>query len=551
MPTNHKENPILQPERKSVKSHTCIHHVIRIAALLTFAAGIQSVHAQGTAFTYQGLLNSSNAPFSGSAEFQFVLWDSASGGNAAATNNPASLIATVTGGLFTVTLDFGVNPFDGSPRFLETGVRTAIGPFTTLTPRQPLTATPYALRALNLTSNGLAGTYGNAVTLNNAGNSLAGTFSGTVSGTVSGDGSGLANVNAATVGGLSATGFWQTDGNTGANPTNGAFIGTTDNLPLEFRANGTRILRLEPNVLAPNVVGGISLNFAGPGIGGATISGGGSASFAGFPRSNAVFESYGTIGGGLGNSVASGAFASTIAGGFLNDINTNSTYCAIGGGHHNNIGTNSTDSVISGGVDNIIAANTSYATIPGGEENTATNNAFAAGVRARANHVGAFVWGDSTFADIASTNANSVTMRAGGGYRLFSNTNATAGVSLAPSGTAWAVISDRNVKKDFAAVDSRVILEKLAVMPITQWHYRWEEAEATPHIGPMAQDFKAAFYPGTDDRSITTQEADGVELAAIQGLNAKLEEKDARIAAMEKELSEIKQTLAKLTNKKD
>jgi len=60
-----------------------------------------------------------------------------------------------------------------------------------LAPRQPLTATPYALRALNLTSNGLAGAYGNAVTLNQRGHSFAGAFTGTVSGTVSGDGSGL------------------------------------------------------------------------------------------------------------------------------------------------------------------------------------------------------------------------------------------------------------------------------------------------------------------------------------------------------------------------
>jgi len=112
------------------------------------------------------------------------------------------------------------------------------------------------------------------------------------------------------------------------------------------------------------------------------------------------------------------------------------------------------------------------------------------------------------------------------------------------------VISDRNVKKDFAPVDSVGILEKLAAMPVTQWHYQWEDAGVTPHIGPMAQDFKAAFYPGTDDKSITTLEFDGVELAAIQGLNQKLEARsqnaEVRMQTLETENAELKQRLEKL-----
>jgi hypothetical protein len=134
-----------------------------------------------------------------------------------------------------------------------------------------------------------------------------------------------------------------------------------------------------------------------------------------------------------------------------------------------------------------------------------------------------------------------------GGTTFYSNEGRTAGVSLAANGTAWAVISDRNVKKDFAAVDSLQLLEKLAAMPITQWHYRWETPDVTPHIGPMAQDFKAAFYPGTDDKSITTQEADGVALAAIQGLNQKLEHelhrRDAEISELKQRLEDLEQII--------
>jgi hypothetical protein len=67
----------------------------------------------------------------------------------------------------------------------------------------------------------------------------------------------------------------------------------------------------------------------------------------------------------------------------------------------------------------------------------------------------------------------------------------------------------------------------------------------------MAQDFKAAFYPGTDDKSITTQEADGVALAAIQGLNQKLEaelkQKGAEITELKQAVTELKQLVQQFT----
>jgi len=91
----------------------------------------------------------------------------------------------VSNGLFTVTLDFG-NQFPGANRWLEIGVRTnGVGAYTTLSPRQPITATPYAITAGNLsggvTSANLAGTYANALTLNNAANSFSGSGAGLTS----------------------------------------------------------------------------------------------------------------------------------------------------------------------------------------------------------------------------------------------------------------------------------------------------------------------------------------------------------------------------------
>ena len=106
--------------------------------------------------------------------------------------------------------------------------------------------------------------------------------------------------------------------------------------------------------------------------------------------------------------------------------------------------------------------------------------------------------------------------------------------------TSWQSLSDRNAKKNFAAVDGKAALEKLAAIPVQSWNYKWESDDTVPHIGPMAQDFKAAFYPGRDDKSISTLEFDGVELAAIQGLNHKLTEE---LEQKQKEITELKQRL--------
>ena len=113
--------------------------------------------------------------------------------------------------------------------------------------------------------------------------------------------------------------------------------------------------------------------------------------------------------------------------------------------------------------------------------------------------------------------------------------------------SAWSSISDRNAKKNFAPVDGGTVLEKLAAVPVQFWNYKWESDQAVPHIGPMSQDFKHAFFPGRDDLSISTLEFDGVELAAIQGLNARLKEKDAQISALEKRLAEVEKLLSALT----
>lgn len=107
-----------------------------------------SVWAQSTVFTYQGRLNDGINSANGIYDLRFTIFDAASGG--VAQGNPLTNSATgVTNGLFMVMLDFGAGIFDGSPRWLEIGVRTnGSAGFTNLVPRQAVTSAPYAIRAL-------------------------------------------------------------------------------------------------------------------------------------------------------------------------------------------------------------------------------------------------------------------------------------------------------------------------------------------------------------------------------------------------------------------
>ena len=101
--------------------------------------------------------------------------------------------------------------------------------------------------------------------------------------------------------------------------------------------------------------------------------------------------------------------------------------------------------------------------------------------------------------------------------------------------------SDRNAKENFTPVSAQEVLGKVAALPISRWNFKGDNST---HVGPMAQDFHAAFGVGTDDKHIATVDADGVALAAIQGLNQKLEEKNARIAELEKRLEKLERLFA-------
>jgi hypothetical protein len=534
-----------------------------VFVMVAFLATVHQAPAQGTAFTYQGQLLKNGIPANGSYDLQFVLFTTNQFGS------PVTPILTnaavpVNNGLFTTTLDFGAGVFTGTNYWLDISVRTNGGSgFTTLAPRQFLMPTPYAIFA-NTASNvlgtvpsgGLSGNYDSAVTLDNPGNNISGTFTG--------DGTSVANVNALTLNGLTSAAFWNTTGNAGANPTNGTFLGTTDNLPLELKVNGARALRLEYAIdprgaltgITPNVVGGCSGNVVSNGVYGALIAGGGNP---GFP--NWVGGDYASVLGGFNNKA----------------LGNNSVV----------MGDNCT---ASGGVSTAMG----IGCVAGGDFS------LAAGSDANASHNGSFVWGDSSSTTLFSdTSVNQFLIRASGGVGIGTASTPPGGLNVASGGvavtgtsspnypgakgvfiesegtfgamfafdytgshtlplclntpggnvgigtttpnykltvagtceaTTFVTSSDRNVKEHFQAVDAAAVLDKVAALPVTRWNYK--EDKANEHIGPMAQDFYAAFNVGPDNRHITTTDEGGVALAAIQGLNQKLEETRAENAEL-------------------
>jgi trimeric autotransporter adhesin len=314
------------------------------------------------------------------------------------------------------------------------------------------------------------------------------------------------------------------------------------------------------------VAGGVSNTVDGAGA----FVGGGGYDGSGYGANSAAAGSA-TVAGGLGNSITLTGYYSTIGGGSDNSIVEPNSF--IGGGSHNNCtggisviaggADNSVPGVyatigggsgnqnsgqygtIGGGAGNVITDFGEYATIPGGNNNSAAGqSSFAAGQNAAANDDNSFVWGDGT-RQASSQGVDSFAALATGGVWFYTATNSNAGAKLAPGATSWTTISDRNAKKNFQDVDTVGVLEKLAAIPVQRWNYKWEKDSDVPNIGPMAQDFKGAFYPGRDDKSISTLEFDGVELAAIQGLNEKLKQKDAEIADLKARLDRLEKLLEK------
>jgi len=99
--------------------------------------------------------------------------------------------------------------------------------------------------------------------------------------------------------------------------------------------------------------------------------------------------------------------------------------------------------------------------------------------------------------------------------------------------------SDRNLKEHIEPVDAQMVLAKLAALPIATWNYIGDDP-AVRHMGPMAQDFAAAFGLGEDDRHIQVIDASGVPLASLQALSELVQEQGRQIALLRAELSRMR-----------
>ena len=352
----------------------------------------------------------------------------------------------------------------------------------------------------------------------------------------------------------------------------GWWLGAPAGTALELRVNGARTLRLEYlSGISPNVIAGYSGNSVTAdayGTYGATIGGGGSSG-----NTNSVTDNYGTVGGGSHNQAGdnagttSDATYATVGGGYGNTAGGQSTVAGgygntasgtattVGGGYVNTASDNGTVAggyrnqasylaAVGGGASN--HATGQLATVPGGQSNLASGNySFAAGYGAQAVHLGAFVWADTTASQFASLGNNTFQVRASGGTYFYSSPGLGTGVQLAAGSGSWSSVSDRNLKDNFTPVDGQQVLASLADIPITTWNYKAQDPSIR-HMGPVAQDFSAAFGLGEDNLHISTVDADGVALAGIQGLYQLSQEQASRIQTLEDENASLKQGLDSL-----
>jgi hypothetical protein len=218
---------------------------ISLIILVMLAVSHTPSYSQGTTFTYQGRLNDGVGTASGSYDLRFAIFDAATNGVQQGTTLTNAATA-VSNGLFTLTLNFG-NQFNGAGRWLEISARTnGGGAYTTLSPRQQITPSPYAITASNAVTAITATSATSATSANTATN-----FSGALAGNVTGPQSATV---VASIGGVSAANVAS-----GANAANAATAANTANTIVKRDASGNFAAGAitANNISAPNLFGAI------------------------------------------------------------------------------------------------------------------------------------------------------------------------------------------------------------------------------------------------------------------------------------------------------
>lgn len=380
--------------------------------------------------------------------------------------------------------------------------------------------------------------------------------------------------------------YWNVSGNSGISPTTN-FIGTINNADLVFKTNNTEAMRISAagrvgiGTTAPtatlHVVGDNGVVAEGTFGTGAVPPSGAGTRMVWYPKKGAFRA--GTVSGtqwndasigvnsfaASSNTTASGAYATALGFGCIasgqyslaacqssNAVGLSSvslgTACSATGAYSIAMGRQAQavdTSAICMGYHN--SASGKYALSIGYETVASGPYSTAMGFWSSTNsHTGSFVFADYSSASITNSTAdNQFLVRASGGVYLYSNGGLTSGVTLPAGGGSWASVSDKHKKEHFHTEDADAILEKISNMEITSWNYKTQDAKIR-HIGPMAQDFYAAFGFGESDTTITGVDIDGVNMIAVQALA----KRTAELKAKADEVEQLKRKVAQLENEK-
>jgi len=165
----------------------------------------------------------------------------------------------------------------------------------------------------------------------------------------------------------------------------------------------------------------------------------------------------------------------------------------------------------------------------------------AFGYRASTNgHTGAKVFGDASTTDSIEAAANNeFAVRAAGGFRFRTNATLTTGCNLPAGSGVFSCASSRTLKDHVAPAEGEEVLARMRGVPVNFWSYTAEGAQVR-HLGPFAEDFRAAFGLGVDDRSIGLLDIDGVNFAAARALEARTATQAERIRALEAQVAELR-----------
>jgi hypothetical protein len=531
--------------------------LLACAALAFFNFQLSTAFAQGTAFTYQGVLSQSGASVNGSNDLTFALYDAASGGNTVGTSNVVNDLV-MSNGSFTVTLDFGAGAFNGAPRWLQIAARpgNSTGSFTNLAPRQPITPTPYAIYASGASASGLSGTIGGSQIA--PGSIDATHITNTVSfwnrsgSTISYNGGsvGIGTANPATRLHVSGDGF--TDNGRLTVETTGNGFGPQ--LRLKKGGAGGEEWVLVANGSINGSVGDLNIVQQGTGQSRFTITTAGNVGignttprhkldvngniFLGTAASGQLFAELGdTLYLGSSRKYLSSTLGAPVVGqtDWLNLMcHPFSQGIMFGTSGPSDSDPHSAPNPLmviqSGG--NVGIGTTSPA-------RKLTVNTSSYGIEHTDGNVRLSTYLEPSGGWIGTVSPHDFHIFVNdGGASMTIGTNNNTSFAGEITCTAINITSDRNAKEQFKPINARQVLDKVARLPISEWQYK-TQGDAR-HIGPMAQDFREAFTLGHDEKHISMVDESGVALAAIQGLNEKLEEKTQEVDA-------LKQSVAALT----